>query len=60
MPANYLVNRKILAETKVEQTEAVSISTGEAVLRVDRFALTANNITFFRYQKFHNKSFFGG
>lgn len=46
MPANYLVNRKILAETKVEQTEAVSISTGEAVLQVDRFALTANNITY--------------
>jgi hypothetical protein len=41
-----LVNRRALAETKLAQAKPVAVGEGEAVLRVDAFSLTANNVTY--------------
>ncbi|MEM8576713.1 MAG: DUF2855 family protein [Pseudomonadota bacterium] len=41
-----IVNRADLAETEVLEAPQPTLAEGEALLRVDRFALTANNITY--------------
>jgi hypothetical protein len=41
-----LVNRRALAETKIVPAKPVEAGDGEAVLRVDVFSLTANNVTY--------------
>ena len=46
MPSNFLVRRDDLAATRTDAVETTTASGGEAVLRIDRFALTANNITY--------------
>jgi len=47
MPAStdFLVNRRDLTETMVVET-ALSLNAGQSLIRVERFALTANNITY--------------
>ena len=47
MPAStdFLVNRRDLNETKVVETPG-SLNEGQVRIRIDRFALTANNITY--------------
>jgi len=46
MPTHFLVQRNALATTKLSNAEALTPDAGEAVIHVDRFALTANNITY--------------
>ncbi|MCC6919247.1 MAG: DUF2855 family protein [Alphaproteobacteria bacterium] len=41
-----LVSRKALAETRLSEGEIPALDDGEALLRVDAFALTANNVTY--------------
>ncbi len=41
-----LVNRKELRETRVVEAERPEIADGQALLRVERFGLTANNVTY--------------
>jgi NADPH:quinone reductase-like Zn-dependent oxidoreductase len=41
-----LVNRRALAETKIVPAKTLEAGEGEAVLRVDVFSLTANNVTY--------------
>jgi hypothetical protein len=43
---DFLVRRDDLANTSVVEAPPLVAGTGEAVIRVDRFALTANNITY--------------
>jgi hypothetical protein len=43
---HFLVKKADLAECRVEAVATPAIGPGEALLRVDRFALTANNITY--------------
>ena len=43
---HFLVNRADLAETRIETVQTPSAGPGEVVLRVEGFALTANNITY--------------
>jgi len=43
---NFLVKRDDLATTRLVQSKGLTPAVGEAVLRVERFALTANNITY--------------
>lgn len=43
---DFLVSRKNIAETKLTEAEALVPSTGQALLAIERFALTANNITY--------------
>jgi len=43
---DFLVKKTALSECKIEAVPAPAIGPGEALLRVDRFALTANNITY--------------
>ena len=42
---DFLVNKKDLKHAVVETAPALSIDAGEVLLRLDFFALTANNIT---------------
>ena len=42
---DFLVNRRDLNETKIVETPA-PFTEGQALIRIDRFALTANNITY--------------
>ena len=42
----FLVNRDDLHECRVEDSEAPEIGSGEALLEIDSFGLTANNITY--------------
>ncbi|HEY5646442.1 MAG TPA: DUF2855 family protein, partial [Pseudomonadales bacterium] len=46
MAKNYLVRRDDLTIARMADTDDLSPASGEVVLRVDRFALTANNITY--------------
>lgn len=46
MAESFLVSRTNLADTKLIHSPAAQASPGEAILSVDRFALTANNITY--------------
>ncbi|WP_279246973.1 DUF2855 family protein [Candidatus Litorirhabdus singularis] len=46
MSQDFLVNRSNLAEAKMASAVTPVAASGEAVLRVDKFALTANNITY--------------
>lgn len=46
MPVHFLVRRDDLAVTRLSECDPLSASADEAILRVDRFALTANNITY--------------
>jgi hypothetical protein len=41
-----LVNRSALAQTKLSPAAATPLEEGEAILRVDLFSLTANNVTY--------------
>ena len=41
-----LVKRSALGETKVAPAPAIELAEGEALLRVDAFSLTANNVTY--------------
>ncbi len=43
---NFLVERNQLGNYKIEQSEVPTPADGETLIRVDRFALTANNITY--------------
>jgi len=43
---DFLVNRTDLSVCRIESVATPQIGAGEALLRVDRFALTANNITY--------------
>jgi hypothetical protein len=44
--ADFLVNRKDIRETRVADAEPPEPAEGQALLEVDRFGLTANNITY--------------
>lgn len=46
MSQNFLVQKNALNEAQLESVEDLSPGTGEVVLEVERFALTANNITY--------------
>jgi hypothetical protein len=46
MSYDFLVNRAELAGCRLEAVAVPGIGSGEVLLRVDRFALTANNITY--------------
>ena len=46
MPSNFIVKRDDLAVTRLEDADVIHPSNGECLIRVDRFALTANNITY--------------
>src|SRR5262245_20121139 len=43
---DFLVKRDDLRETRVAESETPEIGPGQALLRVDTFGLTANNITY--------------
>jgi hypothetical protein len=43
---DFLVKRDDLTQTRMVTTAALTAGEGEAIIRVDRFALTANNITY--------------
>lgn len=43
---DFLVKRDDLTQTRLVNTAALTPGEGEAIIRVDRFALTANNITY--------------
>lgn len=43
---DFLVNRSDLNQTRLDSVERPSISTGQVLLKLNRFALTANNITY--------------
>ena len=42
----FVVNRKNIAQTKLIESDIPVLNSGQALLAVDRFALTANNITY--------------
>jgi hypothetical protein len=44
--ADLLVNRKTLSETRIVEAPLAALADGEALLRVDGFSLTANNVTY--------------
>ena len=46
MPSQFLTQRDDLTQTSLIECDPLSPGAGEAVLQVDRFALTANNITY--------------
>lgn len=46
MPADFLVNRADLAEGRVAESEQPALAAGEALLKVERFGFTANNVTY--------------
>lgn len=43
---NFLVERSNLANTSIEDTTQPALEEGQALIRVERYALTANNITY--------------
>ena len=43
---DFLVKRDDLRETRIGESEPPQLDQGEALLRVDRFGLTANNVTY--------------
>jgi len=43
---DFLVKRDDLRECRIAESEAPEVAEGQALLRVDRFGLTANNITY--------------
>jgi Protein of unknown function (DUF2855) len=45
-PQEFLIRRDDLRDTRVVETERPEIGEGQALLRVDRFGLTANNVTY--------------
>ncbi len=44
--SDFLVKRDALRECQVAESETPSVAPGEALLRVDRFGMTANNVTY--------------
>jgi Protein of unknown function (DUF2855) len=44
--ADFLVKRDDLRECRIDESARPEIETGQALLRVDRFGLTANNVTY--------------
>jgi hypothetical protein len=44
--SDFVVNRKNIAQTKFIETEAAPLRSGQALLAVEKFALTANTITY--------------
>lgn len=43
---DFLVNRKDIRETRIEDSERPELEDGQALLEVDTFGLTANNVTY--------------
>ncbi len=43
---DFLVNRDDLRECRIAESEAPELETGQALLRIDTFGLTANNVTY--------------
>ncbi len=46
MPQDFIVDRNNLSDSQLKATAALSPDVGEIVLSVDRFAFTANNVTY--------------
>ena len=46
MPQDFLVSRNALADTQVQEATPLKPQKGEVVMQINRFALTANNITY--------------
>src|SRR3954451_17851226 len=44
--SEFLVKRDELRECRIAETEAPTVGSGQALLRVDHFGLTANNVTY--------------
>lgn len=44
--SDFVVSRRNIAQTKLIETDVPVLSSGQALLAVERFALTANNITY--------------
>lgn len=44
--SDFLVNRKDLRECRIAESDVPQPTTGQALLRVERFGLTANNVTY--------------
>jgi hypothetical protein len=44
--SDFLVKRDELRECRVAESEPPAVGSGEALLRIDRFGLTANNVTY--------------
>ncbi|GJL92406.1 DUF2855 family protein [Hyphococcus sp.] len=44
--SEFIVNKTDLAETRLESREAPPLKDGEVLAKIDRFALTANNVTY--------------
>ena len=44
--SEFIVRKDNLAETRVATREAAPLKDGEILVKVDRFALTANNVTY--------------
>ncbi len=44
--SDFLVKRNALRESRIAESDVPALELGEAVLRVDSFGLTANNITY--------------
>jgi hypothetical protein len=59
MTVTFAVDRKDLRRTHWLETPATSLATGEARLRIERFALTSNNVTYGAFgEAMHYWSFF--
>ena len=43
---DFLVDRKDIRETRIEESEPPELEAGQALLEVDSFGLTANNVTY--------------
>ncbi len=46
MQQDFIVNRTNLSDTRLQAASALAAEPGEVILKVERFALTANNITY--------------
>src|ERR1700710_414446 len=44
--SDFLVKREDLRECRIDESEAPALEPGQALLRVDSFGLTANNVTY--------------
>jgi Protein of unknown function (DUF2855) len=51
---DFLVSRKDIRETRIEESDVPSLGPGQALLAVDSFGLTANNVTYAVFGDFMN------
>ena len=51
---DFLVSRKDIRETRIEASEPPALEPGQALLAVDSFGLTANNVTYAVFGDFMN------